>query len=96
MKISQTSNKSVVERTSVGNTTGSAKQAAKYSAPQHSSHAVDLSTAGRQLAQLQSSNNDIDMEKVSAIKLAIANGELKIDTSKIADSLLSTARDLMK
>ncbi|MCX5590546.1 flagellar biosynthesis anti-sigma factor FlgM [Alcaligenes endophyticus] len=96
MKISPTPSKTVVERTSVGSTTNSAKQAAKYTTPQQSSHAVDLSAAGRQLAQLQSPSHDIDMEKVSAIKLAIAKGELKIDTSNIADSLLATARDLMK
>lgn len=94
LKITQTSSNPPIERTH--ETTGAGKRAAQYSNTFASSHAVDLSTAGRQLAQLHSGDHDVNMEKVAAIQQAIANGELKIDTSNIADSLLSTARDLMK
>ncbi|VVE41806.1 flagellar biosynthesis anti-sigma factor FlgM [Pandoraea capi] len=38
---------------------------------------------------------DIDVAKVEAIKAAIANGQLAIDTSRIADGLIATARDLL-
>lgn len=96
LKISPTSSKSLIERSSAGKLEGATKQTGKYTAAHGSAHTVDLSAAGRQLALLQSSTQDIDLEKVHAIRLAIARGELKIDTSKIADGLLSTARELIK
>ena len=58
--------------------------------------AVDLSATARQLAALSSGAHDVDMQKVQAIRDAIASGQLKIDTSRIADSLLASARDLIK
>jgi negative regulator of flagellin synthesis FlgM len=36
------------------------------------------------------------MKKVEALREAIAAGELKIDTSRIADSLIASVRDLLK
>ncbi|WP_269900046.1 flagellar biosynthesis anti-sigma factor FlgM [Paenalcaligenes faecalis] len=60
------------------------------------SAAVDLSPAARQLQQLQSSTNDIDMGRVQALRDAIANGTLEMDTSRIADSIINSARDLLK
>lgn len=58
--------------------------------------AVDLSDTARQLAALSSGAHDVDMQKVEAIRDAIASGQLKIDTSRIADSLLASARELIK
>ena len=58
--------------------------------------AVDLSPAARQLAGLQNSDNDIDVAKVQELRDAIASGQLKIDTSRIADSLIASARELLK
>jgi negative regulator of flagellin synthesis FlgM len=43
-----------------------------------------------------SNNSDIDTAKVESIKAAIRDGSLKMDTSKIADGILSTARDLLQ
>lgn len=60
------------------------------------SQEVDFSAAARQLNALQDSSGDVDMQKVSALREAIASGQLKIDTSRIADSLIATARDLLK
>ncbi len=48
-----------------------------------------------QAALAQTGSADIDVAKVAAIKDAIANGQLSIDTSKIADGLIATARDLL-
>ena len=45
---------------------------------------------------LQDGRNDIDVERVAAIRDAIAAGQFKIDTSRIADGLIATARDLLK
>lgn len=59
------------------------------------SAAVDLSPAARHLQQLQSSDNDVDMARVQALREALANGTLEIDTSRIADSIINSARDLL-
>lgn len=58
--------------------------------------AVDLSAAARHLAGLQNADNDIDVAKVQELRDAIASGSLKIDTSRIADSLIASARELLK
>jgi len=57
---------------------------------------VELSPAARQLANLQNSSNDIDIERIQQIKDAIAAGELKINPGRIADSLLVSVRELLK
>ena len=58
--------------------------------------AVDLSAAARHLAGLQNGENDINVAKVQELRAAIASGDLKIDTSRIADSLIASARELLK
>ncbi|WP_397475601.1 flagellar biosynthesis anti-sigma factor FlgM [Pusillimonas sp.] len=57
---------------------------------------VELSPAARQLAVLQNGDNDVNVERVQAIRDAIASGQLKVDTGRIADSLLASARELLK
>jgi negative regulator of flagellin synthesis FlgM len=47
---------------------------------------VKLSDAQARL--MQPGSQDINMERVESIKQAIRNGELKMDTGKIADALL--------
>lgn len=47
---------------------------------------VKLSDAQARL--MQPGTQDIDLNRVEAIKQAIRNGELKMDTGKIADTLL--------
>ncbi|UMS63342.1 flagellar biosynthesis anti-sigma factor FlgM [Escherichia coli] len=39
-----------------------------------------------------SGSSDINLERVEALKLAIRNGELKMDTGKIADALINEAQ----
>nr|WP_082308220.1 flagellar biosynthesis anti-sigma factor FlgM [Achromobacter sp. DMS1] len=55
-----------------------------------------MSSASRKLLALQDGANDINVERVAAIREAIASGQLKIDTSRIADGLIASARDLLK
>ncbi len=57
---------------------------------------VALSSASRKLLAMQDGTNDINVDRVAAIRAAIASGQLKIDTGKIADSLIASARDLLK
>lgn len=64
--------------------------------PDTGSAQVALSSASRQLLALQEGGSDINVERVHAIRAAIASGELKIDASRIADSLIASAQELIK
>ena len=58
---------------------------------------VNLSALSSQLRSLAASGEaDIDVSHVESIKKAIADGTLTMDASKIADGILSTARELLK
>lgn len=63
---------------------------------QSNSTSVDFSPAARHLQQLNSEHNDIDLDRVAHLRTALANGTLTIDTSRIADRLVNSARDLLK
>lgn len=58
------------------------------------SASVTLSDA--QAVLTQGSRNDINMERVEALKAAIRNGELKMDTGKIADALIQETKDYLQ
>lgn len=73
-----------------------AARAASNSGSSQTRGAVDLSPAARHLSSLESTDNDINMVKVEQLRAAIESGELKIDVSRIADGLLSSARELLK
>ncbi|ENS2986932.1 anti-sigma-28 factor FlgM [Salmonella enterica subsp. enterica serovar Cerro] len=64
----------------------------KTSAP--TSASVTLSDAQAKL--MQPGVSDINMERVEALKTAIRNGELKMDTGKIADSLIREAQSYVQ
>jgi negative regulator of flagellin synthesis FlgM len=81
--------------------TASSSSAGKAPSPPTESPAgdanVNLSGLSSSLRELAISGAaDIDVAKVESIKQAIKNGTLKIDTSKIADGILETARDLLR
>ncbi|WP_250514249.1 flagellar biosynthesis anti-sigma factor FlgM [Caballeronia sp. INDeC2] len=70
---------------------GTAQQSGANSAKNSTVSLSPLST------DLRASNaSDIDTAKVESIKAAIRDGSLKMDASKIADGILSTARDLLQ
>ena len=77
------------------NTTKASATAYQQQKNAPTSAAVDLSAAARQLNQLQSNQNDIDMERVQQLRQAIADGTLELDTSRIADRIIASARDLL-
>ncbi|XBS68382.1 flagellar biosynthesis anti-sigma factor FlgM [Acerihabitans sp. KWT182] len=54
---------------------------------------VNLSDAQSSLRQ--SSSLDIDSAKVESLKQSIRNGELKVDTGKIADALISETQAML-
>ncbi|WAI81940.1 MULTISPECIES: flagellar biosynthesis anti-sigma factor FlgM [Achromobacter] len=82
--VSQRPDSAVAQAYGASNATGS------------SSSQVALSSASRKMLALQDGSNDINVERVAAIRAAIASGQLKIDTGRIADSLIASARDLLK
>ena len=93
MKITPSLNKPTVNPVAPVRQGGGAPQAAPGS-PGKSP--VDLSSTARHLSSLENSDNDIDMAKVQQIRDAIASGQLKVNPERIADSLLSSARELLK
>jgi negative regulator of flagellin synthesis FlgM len=86
------------ETASTATTGGTASGAATASAASTSGDAnVSLSTLSSSLRSLPASGSaDIDTAHVQSIKDAIKNGTLQIDTGKIADGILETARGLVK
>ncbi|HFG0168685.1 TPA: flagellar biosynthesis anti-sigma factor FlgM [Escherichia coli] len=65
-------------------------RAAKTTDSTSTSTSVTLSDAQAKL--MQPGSSDINLERVEALKLAIRNGELKMDTGKIADALINEAQ----
>ncbi|MFD4121402.1 flagellar biosynthesis anti-sigma factor FlgM [Alcaligenes faecalis] len=96
MKISPSPLKTPLAETSAAERSTASHRARQAYNNNSSTNEVDFSAAARQLNSLQDSSADVDMKKVEALREAIAAGELKIDTSRIADSLIASVRDLLK
>jgi len=75
---------------------GSASAGGQSAGSVSTSDVVDLSPAARQLSNLQNSDNDINVERVSELRDAIASGQLQINPDRIADAVIASARDLLK
>jgi negative regulator of flagellin synthesis FlgM len=78
-----------------------AAQSASTTAPATSSGSgdasVSLSGLSQHLRSLAASGSaDIDTAHVESIKQAIKDGSLQMDSGKIADGVLQTARDLLQ
>ena len=74
------------------------KSAEKPNTDVASSENVTLSTLSTQLKSLEakvSSTEVFDAAKVDEIKSAISGGQFKVDSSKVADGLISSVRDLL-
>jgi negative regulator of flagellin synthesis FlgM len=59
---------------------------------------VTLSPLSGQVKSLEAkiaASNVFDAEKVDAIKSAIASGQFKVDSEKVADGLIATVKDLL-
>jgi negative regulator of flagellin synthesis FlgM len=59
---------------------------------------VTLSPLSSQLKSLEekvAASSVFDAEKVDAIKSAIAKGQFKVDSEKVADGLIATVKDLL-
>lgn len=59
---------------------------------------VTLSPMAAQLQSLEATlaaDNEFDAEKVAAIKSAIADGQFKVSSEKVADGLIESVKDLL-
>lgn len=61
-----------------------------------SATSTSVTISGAQTRLMQAGSSDINMERVEALKTAIRNGELKMDTGKIADALISEAQSFLQ
>ena len=92
MKITSQLNSAIVGTQSATRQSGASARPSGSTA----SSTVAVSSTARHLSNLQNSDNDINMERVKEIRDAIAAGKLKVDSSRIADSLIASVRDLLK
>lgn len=56
---------------------------------------VALSSTARHLAQLENTDNDVNVVRVDEIRNALAEGSLKINPERIADGLIASAHELI-
>ncbi|WP_213192112.1 flagellar biosynthesis anti-sigma factor FlgM [Klebsiella aerogenes] len=68
-------------------------QPRKATAAETAVSATKVKLSDAQARLMQPGTQDIDMNRVEAIKQAIRSGELKMDTGKIADALLPDAHN---
>ncbi len=79
--------------------TGAGKKTEKPQSNAKAAENVTLSPISAQLQALEAKiagDNAFDVEKVAAIKLAIASGQFKVSSEKVADGLIETVKDLLK
>lgn len=98
MKINDAIKKSVgLDTEKLGSNTG--KKTEKSGAGAKAADSVTLSPLSAQLQTLEANvaaANVFDAEKVDAIKAAIASGQFKVDSEKVAEGLIETVKDLLK
>lgn len=95
MSIERTSSLKPVSTVQPRETNEAATQKTRSAKPTAANSAsVTLSDA--QATLTQPGAGDINMERVEALKTAIRNGELKMDTGKIADALIQEARSYLQ
>lgn len=78
--------------------TGVRQQAGKAQSGGKSAENVTLSPLSSKLQKLEAkvaTSNVFDAQKVDAIKSAIAGGQFKVSSEKVADGLIETVKDLL-
>jgi negative regulator of flagellin synthesis FlgM len=82
----------------LGDNVGKKVDKASVSTSSASGESVTLSTLSSQMKSLEAKvagAEVFDAEKVDAIKSAISSGQFKVDSDKVADSLIASVRDLL-
>ncbi|WP_251978185.1 flagellar biosynthesis anti-sigma factor FlgM [Salinicola avicenniae] len=76
-------------------TQSDATEQKKATAPAADTQTVAGSTTTFSQLSAQDDSSDIDTARVNEIRQAIADGSLELDTSKIADGLVQSVRDML-
>lgn len=79
-----------------GRATDAGKKSASVRPAPGPENPVALSTTARHLAQLAHAGQDVNLARVAEIRNALENGTLKINPERIADSLITSARELLE
>ena len=102
MKINESVNNAVshaVDKTTVGKLSSAInKNAQATQVDVKSAENVTLSPLSTQLKSLEekvSASSGFDAAKVDAIKSAIASGQFKVDSEKVAEGLISSVKDFL-
>ena len=98
MKIDDTLPKVASTMTSAIDKSNRKKTESASSTSNSKSGNVTLSSMSSRLQSLEAkiaTDNVFDADKVESIKAAISNGSFKIDSSKVADGLVNTVKDLV-
>lgn len=96
MKIDSSNSTSAILRPATVRATNDAESQATAGAVEKVS-AGNASSSTVSLSMLHASDSaDIDTAKVESIKAALRDGSYSIDSGKIADAMLSNARDLLQ
>ena len=98
MKIQTTITADTSRELAVRRTTNASADYAASTAQQTEAVAPDSSAVTLSSTSMfrPSSEMDIDIDKVAAIKAALRDGSYSIDSGSIADGMLGTARELMQ
>ena len=59
-------------------------------------NSTNVTISNAQSRLVQADGDDINAERVESLKAAIRNGELKMDTGKIADALIQEAQSFLQ
>lgn len=59
-------------------------------------NSTNVTISNAQSRLVQSGDDDINVERIESLKAAIRNGELKMDTGKIADALIQEAQSFLQ
>ena len=78
----------------VAQATGSAKQQARTGAPAAGAP-VSFSSATRDMVPVSRSTSDFDVDRVNAMRAAIANGTFQFSAQAVADKMLATAYEML-
>lgn len=74
---------------------GATKTQAADTTASKAGSSVALSSTALHLAQLSKPDNDFNVVRVNEIRTALAEGTLKINPERIADSLIASAQELV-
>lgn len=83
---------STVQSRDSNDSSSKVRQSATYAASATGESGAEVKLSSAQAQLMQPGSKDINTARVEQLKNAIRNGELKMDTGKIADALIAETR----